>query len=320
VRLEPATAAELGGSHELLVPFLEKGSTAAVLPIATQTEVLATLTLLSLDPARPISDETIETALSVGRQAALAIDNARLYQQQHQFVTTMQRSLLPRHRPAVEGLEVAEAYESSARLDVGGDLYDYLELGEGRLAIVLGDVTGHGIDAAADMAMTKFVFRSLIREHPDPADFLRHANDVVCQEVAVGKFVTMLCLTIDAAAGEVACACAGHPAPRLILPRGAVEPLEVSGLALGIQPGERYEGVHRTLEPGAVVVLYTDGVIEARRANELYGEARLDSFLARRRDVPAQELALGVLGDCRRFGGGELADDCAVVVVRRTRS
>ena len=77
----------------------------------------------------------------------------------------MQRSLLPRSHPAVQGLEVGEVYESSARVDVGGDVYDFLELGDGRLAVVLGDVTGHGIEATADMAMAKFVFRSLAREH-----------------------------------------------------------------------------------------------------------------------------------------------------------
>ena len=80
----------------------------------------------------------------------------------------MQRSLLPRTRPQLAGLEVGDVYDSSARVDVGGDVYDFLELADGRLAVVLGDVTGHGIDAAADMAMAKFVFRSLAREHSEP--------------------------------------------------------------------------------------------------------------------------------------------------------
>jgi serine phosphatase RsbU (regulator of sigma subunit) len=316
-RLDAVATAELGGSHELLVPFLEKGSTAAVLPISTQTELLATLTLLSLDPAQPISDETIETGLSIGRQAALAVDNARLYQQQKQFADTMQRSLLPRRRPAVPGLEVGEAYESSARLDVGGDLYDYLELGDSRLAVVLGDVTGHGIDAAADMAMTKFVFRSLIREHGEPADFMHHANDVVCGEVGSGKFVTMLCLTIDAAAGEIACACAGHPPPRLLPAHGPIRPLLVSGLALGIEPDQRYDSVRAQLEPGTSVVLYTDGLVEARRGEVQFGEERLDDFLAGHRNLPARRLAAELLAECRRFAEGELTDDCAAIVIRR---
>src|SRR5437764_8231675 len=109
----------------------------------------------------------------------------------------MQRSLLPRERPAVEGLEVGEIYESSARVDVGGDIYDFLELDDGRLAVVLGDVTGHGVEATADMAMAKFVFRSLAREHPEPGDFLAAANDVVVDEIALGKVIPMVYLAVE---------------------------------------------------------------------------------------------------------------------------
>src|SRR6266540_855938 len=144
----------------------------AVIPLTTQAEIQGTLTLLSLDSDRPIAGNTLEAAISIAGQAALALDNARLYQQQKRFADTMQRSLLPRTRPRLEELEIGDVYDSSARMDVGGDVYDFLELTDGCLAVVLGDVTGHGIDAAADMAMAKFVFRSLAREHPQPGDFL----------------------------------------------------------------------------------------------------------------------------------------------------
>src|SRR5207244_6481818 len=163
----------------------------------------------------PITDETLATARTIAQQAALAVDNARLYQQQKRFAETMQQSLLPRERPAVDGLEVGRVYESAASVDVGGDVYDFLELADGRLAVVLGDVTGHGIDATADMAMAKFVFRSLAREHSEPSDFLTHANEVVVGEIAVGKFITMAYLTVDPD-GEVLCSSAGHPEPRLV--------------------------------------------------------------------------------------------------------
>jgi serine phosphatase RsbU (regulator of sigma subunit) len=312
-------AARLPG-YALLVPFLEKGSTAAIVPIATPVELLGTLTVVSLDPARPLTSATTDLALSVSAQAALALDNARLYQQQKQFSDTMQRSLLPRSRPQLPGIEVGDVYESSARVDVGGDVYDFLALADGRLAVVLGDVTGHGIDAAADMAMAKFVFRCLAREHPEPAEFLAAANDVVCGEIAPGKFITMLYLIIDPLRGEVACASAGHPPPRIVEPSGVVRALEPSGLVLGIEAGQQYEETHERLQPGAAVVVFTDGVLEARRDGELYGDARLDRLLAERGGLPAAELAREVVDDCRRFGGAELADDCAVVVIKRTES
>ncbi|HEY7537907.1 MAG TPA: SpoIIE family protein phosphatase [Gaiellaceae bacterium] len=317
--LDVATVRRLGGAHVLLLPFLEKGSTAALLPIATHDETLAVLTIVSLDPASPISAGTIATATSIATQTALAIDNARLYQQQKAFAETIQRALLPRHRPRVRGLELGTVYESAARVDVGGDLYDFLELDDGRLAVVLGDVTGHGVDATADMAMAKFVFRSLVREHPCPVEFLAHANEVIAEEVELGKFVTMTYVVLDPG-GTVSCASAGHPAPRVVYPDGRVEPLGARGLALGIDPGQQYAESGATLPPGGSVVLYTDGVTEARSVSrrDLYGDERLDALLREHRDRPAQELAEAILADCRAFAGGELADDCAIVVARRT--
>jgi len=316
--LDSETAHDLGGAYGLLVPFLDKGSTTAIVPVSTTAEVLGTLTLLSLDPGRPLGEDDIELAHSVVGQAALALENARLYQQQKKFADTMQRSLLPRARPNIAGVELGDVYESSARLDVGGDVYDFLTLDDGRLAVALGDVTGHGIDAAADMAMAKFVFRSLAREHPEPGDFLAAANEVVIGEVALGKFITMLYMTFDPATGEVACSCAGHPWPRVVTPEGEVRALRARGLALGIEPSQTYDEVREPLPAKGAVVLFTDGVIEARRGCELYGDERLDALLASKAELPAGELARAVVDDCRAFTGGDLTDDCAVVVIRRT--
>jgi serine phosphatase RsbU (regulator of sigma subunit) len=302
--------------HDALAPFLARGWTAAVVPVATPAETIAALTILSFRPGSPLAEDTIDAGVAIAGQAALAIDNARLYQQQKEFADTMQRSLLPREQPAIPGLEVGEVYESSARVDVGGDIYDFLELDDGRLAVVLGDVTGHGVEATADMAMAKFVFRSLAREHPEPGDFLAYANDVVVDEIAPGKFITMAYLAVDAARSEVASASAGHPPPRLVLADGSVAGLESSGLVLGIDSQQRYEESRAAFPPGATIVLYTDGVVEARRRGELYGTERLDAFLAEHRHLAPRELAHAVTEDARRYSGGELTDDLAVVVIR----
>jgi serine phosphatase RsbU (regulator of sigma subunit) len=307
------------GADDLLAPFLRKGSTAAVLPMATPGEVLGTLTLLSLDPARPLDEETVETAMTVTAQAALAIDNARLYQQQRDFAETMQRSLLPREIPEIRGLEVGHVYQSSARVDVGGDVYDFLSLEDGRLAVILGDVTGKGIQAAADMAMAKFSFRALARSYPEPAEFLAKANEVVIEEIAVGKFITMVYAVIDPTMHEVAYSSAGHPPPRFVGADGTVSTLATTGLALGIERDQEYPAERATLEPGAALVLFTDGVIEARRDGDVYGEGRLDTFLSKHVGLSAQELAEALLADCRAFAEGEVADDCAVVCLRLAR-
>jgi serine phosphatase RsbU (regulator of sigma subunit) len=314
--LDPEGAAALGPGHQPLIPFLEKGSSVAVIPLMTQAEILGTLTLLSLDSDRPIAGDTLDAAVSIAGQAALALDNARLYQQQKDFADSMQRSLLPRTRPQLAELDIGDVYDSSARVEVGGDVYDFLELADGRLAVVLGDVTGHGIDAAADMAMAKFVFRSLAREHTEPGDFLAAANEIVLEEIAPGKFITLLYLTIDARTGELACASAGHPPPRLLRRGGKPEPLAVGGLALGIDGDQDYEEARIRLEPGDAIVLFTDGLLEARRDGELFGEARLDEALSAHADLSAQQLADALLADCHAYGG-ELGDDCAIVVLKK---
>ena len=318
--LDAGTARRLGGSVTLFAPFLEKGSSVAIIPIESAGDLLATLTIVSLHPDRPVAGELVETAHSITGQAALAIDNARLYAQQKAFADGMQRALLPREAPQLPGLDLGDVYESSARLEVGGDVYDFLTLNDGRLAVVLGDVMGHGVDATADMAMAKFVFRSLARERTEPGAFLAAANDVVASEIAPGKFITMAAVVIDAERAEVACANAGHPAPRLVLPDGTVEPIAARGLALGIEAPQSYDGVTAAFPPGASVVLYTDGVVEARRRGEQFGLERFDRLLSEARGLPAKEIALTALAACRDWSDGDLTDDFAVVVIKNARA
>ena len=140
---------------------------------------------------------------------------------------------------------------------------------------------------------------------------------MIVGEIAPGKFITLVYLLIDPLSGAVAVAGAGHPAPRIIRSTGVLEPLDAKGLVLGIEEGQTYEEVRAQLDVGDTVVLYTDGVLEARRDGELYGFPRLDSTLERERKRAPEELARAVLDDCRAFARGELADDCAIVVVRR---
>ena len=316
--LDAERAESIGGALALLAPFLRKGSTAAVIPIATPAELLATMTIVSLHPRRPVAGEIAETALAVAGQAALAIDNARLYGQQKAFADTMQRSLLPRTAPQIPGLALGDVYESAARVEVGGDVYDYLTLEDGRLAVVLGDVTGHGVDATADMAMAKYVFRSLAREHPDPGAFLQRANEVVSSEIASGRFITMVELVFDPVRDEVLCASGGHPAPRLVRPGGVVESISARGLALGIDAPQQYTTVSCPFPPGSIAVAYTDGLIEARHEGEQFGVERLDGLLSVTSELEPQEIAEAALAACRDWAGGELADDFAIVVVKRT--
>ena len=126
----------------------------------------------------------------------------------------------------------------------------------------------------------------------------------------------MIYLAVDAATGSVAVGCAGHPAPLLVAPDGSVEQLHVGGLALGVDPGQTYEETSATVERGGALVVYTDGVIEARRDGEFYGVERLIELVGASLQQPAAEIAHIVMEDCREFAG-DLADDCALVVIKR---
>ena len=197
----------------------------------------------------------------------------------------MQHSLLPRELPAVRGSRRRPRLRVVGARRRRGDVYDFLTLDDGRLAIILGDVTGQGIQAAADMAMAKFIFRALARDASRAgATSSRARTRSSSTRSAWGSSspCSMRCVDPKAAHDRRARA-------RAIPPRGSSIPTEPSlplaghGLALGIEPRPGVRGPSRPcFEPGVSVVLYTDGVVEARRDGELYGEERLDELLGRR--------------------------------------
>jgi serine phosphatase RsbU (regulator of sigma subunit) len=127
----------------------------------------------------------------------------------------------------------------------------------------------------------------------------------------------MVELVFDTAGGEVACASGGHPPPRLVHPDGTVETISAHGLALGIDAPQEYDTVTAPFPPGSIVVVYTDGVIEARRGGEQFGVERLDALLSEHRELAPQAIAAAALAACREWAEGELADDFAIVVVKR---
>ena len=276
---------------------------------------MAALTLISLDPARPIGAEVLEAARALAPGSAR--DRERTPVRAASPLRGRDAAVAPAGRAAGHRRHRdRQRLRVLVRLDVGGDVFDYTVLPDGRLAVVVGDVTGKGIDAAADMAMTKFVFRSLAREHPEPSELMRIANQVVLDEVEEGKFVTMLYLTSTL---RPASSPARAPVIRSRGSCGRTAPSR-SWRHAGSRSGSRR--ISSTPRPGrrwsrASVVLFTDGVVESRVGAELYGKVRLDRLLGEQRALRAQQLARAVVEDSRAFAGGGLADDSAVVVVKK---
>jgi sigma-B regulation protein RsbU (phosphoserine phosphatase) len=199
--------------------------------------------------------------------------------------------------------------------DLGGDLYDFLPLGEGSHGIMIGDVSGKGLPAALRMAVARTVFRHEARRSGPPGPTLAAVNRAVLQEIPQGM-ITMLYAVLDTRGGVLRLANAGHNYPVVI--NGLVGELELTGLPLGVDADSDYEEVTAALGPGDTVLLYTDGVVEATSpTEEYYGYERLERLLAARPAIKPRALVQSLLHELRTWSATGQADDITVVVLRR---
>ena len=252
--------------------------------------------------------------LTRGRDNAerLARENERLYAEQRSVAQTLQHSLLAEELPDVGGLDLAARYVAGVEgIDVGGDWYDVVRLDRGNILVVVGDVSGRGLEAATMMASLRFAARAYAIEGHSPAAILSKLSALV----SIGRdghFATVLCGLLDVAAGRVTVANAGHPEPLLLTPSGADYVATNVGVPVGVDPTASYTEVEFSFPRGATLLLYTDGAIERR------GE-RLDVGLQRLKDVSSA--ATGPLGAflTQVVGGvvgGDAVDDTALLGLR----
>ena len=216
------------------------------------------------------------------------------------------------------GLDIHAVLEPARQ--VGGDLYEVLRLGEDRLLVALGDVSGKGIPAALFMAVTMTLLRTMARQNLAPAEILRRVNDELLEQNARGMFVTLQCLLLEPSTGRVTCASAGHHSAALVSPGEAPRFVFASpGRVLGLLPGEDIPEETLELRAGQTIVLFTDGVSEALDpSEELFGEERLLAHLEASPGRDAMETTVGIVEAVRRHAAGaKQSDDITVVSVRR---
>jgi serine phosphatase RsbU (regulator of sigma subunit)/PAS domain-containing protein len=255
--------------------------------------------------------ETLTSYLSV------TIERARLVNVLREAVTSLQAAVLPASFPVVPGLDVGALYRSASEVaQVGGDFYDLLPLEGGRVAAVIGDVCGKGVAAARHTMRLRYLLRTLLDEGRPPGRTLTRFNRQVIEEIAEDEYVTMLLLVLDPATGAVSWSSAGHPPPVLACP--GPRTLAFGGsLPLGMFPDAGYRTARFTLRPGRCLVLYTDGVVEARNPDgqELAAEgleAAIPPMAA-----SAAAVAEAILKQVQSHSGDHLDDDAAVLVLRR---
>jgi len=213
-------------------------------------------------------------------------------------------------------LDVAHVYISShERARLGGDLLDSFAI-EGGLGFIIGDLSGHGIEAIADALTLRSLFRGFMRESVDLPGAMRRMNHVLMTELAADHFATALAFTYDLS-GHLVLVSAGHPYP--VVCGTGCQAIEVTGLALAIDESAGYEPVEAELEPGAALVAYTDGLTEAGSSPDRFGEERLMRELAAVHTAPARAVAEHIADAAMRHAGGRFADDVAVLVLKRRR-
>ncbi len=237
---------------------------------------------------------------------------------QRQIAHELQRAFLPSAIPDLSGYEIAEAYLAAGEdIEVGGDFYDVMELGDGRFGIVMADVSGKGIPAAVYTAMAKYMLHGFAHEDPAPGRVLERLNDALARYVRREVFITLFYGVVHTSDGRMVYANGGHEEP--LIRRGAtgeVESLSGTGPALGIIAGVGYGECEAWLSPEDVLVLYTDGITEARAGKDMLGPDRLREIIAHSPAKHAQDVRDHLLQKVRDFSDGNWRDDVAVLVLK----
>lgn len=291
-----------------------------IAPLSYKNTVLGIMLLDDPGTDRVFSATDIELTEALSRYAAVAIANARAYSQQQEIAATLQRSFLPLQIPVIPGIQTGTHYASATTgALVGGDFYAIFVCPRKRLCIAIGDVSGKGIGATATAAGVKNILHMLAIDGCSPASILSRTNELISPQLAGSQFITMTMVALEPVSGHLLYGNAGHPPP-LIYRRSSKSamPMPVGNEPLGVSAEPVYHETADILSPGEFVVLYTDGVIEARRDKELYGEDRLIEAVNAAAGLDAQKIVEWIVDDVTTFCGGSIADDIALLVVKRT--
>ena len=298
-----------------------RAESAAVIPLVARGRPLGALTFVSrsgrYDP------EELPLLVEIGRRAALALDNAALYSSARTIARTLQQSLLPPKLPVIEGIDLARHYRPSGTgAEVGGDFYDVFELPDGRWLAVIGDVVGKGPAAAAVTGLARHTLRATTMHESAPSRVHCTQNDVLLAEDADPDRIiaTVAVVALEPSRdGRVRCTIAsgGHVPPLIRRRDGSIETIYVSGVVLGVLPQCPLEDVVVDLEPGDVLLLYTDGVTEARAPDRSFmGGRGLRARLATAPASSSAELVAALGAEVDLFQDGRARDDVALLAFR----
>ena len=261
----------------------------------------------------PIGQDEREALQVLAAQAATAIENAQRFERQRSVARSLQEGLLATEMPEMPGYGSAAVYEpASGEADIGGDFFDVFDLSDGSFAIVVGDVSGKGAEAAAYTAMAKYMLRAFAIRNPQPSSVLYHLNNALVTGFGEDRFATLMYALFDPAGRKLTIAVGGHPPPLIYrAATGEVEAVGMHGSIVGAFPDQAFDQGTFTLGPRDVMLAFTDGLVEARRGADLYGRERVETSLARHAGgATADEITQLVFEDAKSFG--DINDDTVV--------
>jgi serine phosphatase RsbU (regulator of sigma subunit)/anti-sigma regulatory factor (Ser/Thr protein kinase) len=310
---------------------LREAGVTLIIPLVSQGELMGLLNLgprlseqeYSRDDRRLLSDlatqaaPAVRVAQLVREQKSQERERERI-EQELRIARIIQQTLLPKELPDLPGWRV-DAYYQPARA-VGGDFYDFITLEDGRMALVVGDVTDKGVPAALVMATTRSILRSAAQSKRTPGQVLERANDLLHPDIPPKMFVTCFYAVLDPQTGRLAYANAGHDLPYHRCGEGVVE-LRATGMPLGLMPGMRYEERETSLAPGDSILFYSDGLVEAHNIErEMFSFGRLMTFLGAKPNGDSS-MVERVLAELAAFTGKgwEQEDDVTLVTLERAQ-
>jgi serine phosphatase RsbU (regulator of sigma subunit)/anti-sigma regulatory factor (Ser/Thr protein kinase) len=329
---ESASGAVDVDSLELASPALEALRAAGVklvVPLVSQGELIGLLNLGPRLSDQEYSGDDRRLLDSLAAQAAPALRVGQLVREQEgqarererierelELARVIQQNFLPRELPELPGWQVSAFYRPAR--EVGGDFYDVIALGDGRIGLVVGDVTDKGVPAAMVMAATRSLLRAAALRLDSPGAVLERVNELLCPDIPPKMFVTCLYAVLEPETGRLSFANAGHNLPCL---RTAAEVLELraTGMPLGLMPGTTYEEREAVAAPGDRLLLYSDGLVEAHGAGrEMFGMPRLRALVA----DAAEDASLidGLLAALDGFTGSEWEQEDDITIVALSRS
>jgi serine phosphatase RsbU (regulator of sigma subunit) len=223
--------------------------------------------------------------------------------------------LAPADLPFIEGFEVGRVYEAGTGA-MAGDFYDLFPTSGQRLAAVIGDVSGHGIEPSITAFQVKYLLRVFLRQYRDPAQALEELNAVMSAHGRPEEFVSLVTVVFDTMSGTLRYASAGHP-PAWLWSDGEVKALRATGPLLTLDPNGSYSSRELDLDPGDLLLMYTDGLAEARSGEQFFGEERIAGVLRRDPGQDAKVLCKSLLEAAQDFASEPISDDIAILAIRR---